>query len=848
MKVRAHFHYSRAILSLVAVLLVFLSLVDAVLVHQQHQMMREELRNDARSELAIMGTFAREALLRQDYAVLEQFLTQWAQDHHDVLELQAIAPNNFVLASYQVPNMPEHIFRVQYQIDFQGRKLLSLTMVKDFAEVENAFRDLILQLALRSLLLGAIFGVVLWYIFKNFALRPLEQENARRREAEEKFRTLLEGAPDAMVLANQRGKIVLVNRQVENLFGYAREDLLGRNVIILMAKRYRAKHLVYLRDYLAIPRVRTMGMNFESLGLNKNGLEFPVDISLRPLTANQEMFILIDIRDATERKQAEDTIRESEEKFRTLVENVNFGIYRNTGGPQGRFLEANPAIVKMFGYDSAADFLKTPVSELYQNPEERSLFVKEALQKGFVKNREVRLKKKDGTPLWASVTAKVQFDKDDSIKWIDGVVEDITERKLATEKIARGYLFQSTISEVLKTSIKPFSFEEQLDRILNLILEIPWLSFQSKGCIFLVEDDPEVLVMKAQRGLDNTVLESCARVPFGKCLCGKAAEQCKTIFSDCVAEHHKDHGEDTPPHGQFCVPICTGEKIHGVLNVLLKEGHHRDPHEEMFLNSIADTLAGVVEHHKIELEKEKLLEQLAQSEKLSALGRMTANVAHEIRNPLTALGGLSRRLDQKIPEGTKEKEYTRIIVAEAMRLEKILNSTLSFTAIQPSPKEKSNIHEVIEESINLFAEVINQQRITVEKNFADVEPVQINRQKMREVIDNLLTNAIDAMPAGGQIRIATARQFVQGIPYVMITVSDTGKGIAEQQLNRIFEPYFTTKGVGPHPGVGLGLSISKKIIEEHGGFIRVKSKVGQGTNFILYLPTSHIRKTKTPNN
>jgi len=841
MKTGPHFRYRRAIVSLVAVMLLFLSLVDAVLVHHQHQMMREELRNDARSELAIMGTFARETLLRQNYAGLEQFFTKWAEDHPDIVMLQAVAPGNFVLADYHLPKMPEHTFRVQHQINVEGETSLTLTMVKDFTEVENAFQDLTVQLALRSLLLAAIFGVVLWYIFKALALRPLEQEIAKRRDAEEKFRALLENAPDAMVLVNQGGKIVLVNRQAENLFGYNREELLGRNVIILMAKRYRAKHLVYIRDYLTIPQIRAMGMNFESLGLHKNGLEFPVDISLRPLTAEQEMFILIDIRDATDRKRAEEAIRESEEKFRTLVENVNFGIYRNTGGPQGRFLEANPAIVKMFGYDSTAEFLATPVSELYQNPEERRLFIKEALNEGFVKNREVRLRKKDATPFWASVTAKVQFDRDGSIKWIDGVVEDVTERKLATEKIARGYLFQSTISEVLKISIEPISFEEQLDRILKLILAIPWLSFQSKGCIFLVEDDPEVLVMKAQQGLDKTVLESCAQVPFGKCLCGKAAERCETVFSDCVAEDHKQHEEEMLPHGQFCVPICTGEKMHGVLNVVLKEGHQRDPHEEMFLTSIADTLAGIVEHRKTALEKIKLQEQLAESEKLSALGRMTANVAHEIRNPLTALGGLTRRLDQKIPDGSKEKEYTRIIVAEAMRLEKILNSALSFTASQPSPTERSNIHQIIEDSIELFAEVTNQQRITIQKDFTDVQPVQINREKIREVIDNLLTNAIDAMPTGGQIRFTTGNQVVQRTSYVVVRVSDTGKGIAAQQLSRIFEPFFTTKGVGTRPGIGLGLSICKKIMDEHGGFMRVESTVGHGTTFSLYLPASHIQ-------
>ncbi|MFC1624517.1 PAS domain S-box protein [Candidatus Omnitrophota bacterium] len=134
-------------------------------------------------------------------------------------------------------------------------------------------------------------------------------------------------------------------------------------------------------------------------------------------------------------KKIEAALKESEEKYRTLFENVNIGVYRNTGGAHGRFLHANPAIVKMFGYDSIEEFMKTPVSALYQNPEERKLFTEKVLRDGFVKNKELRLRKKDGTPIWASVTANVQYDKNGSIKWIDGVVEDITESKHEKEQI-----------------------------------------------------------------------------------------------------------------------------------------------------------------------------------------------------------------------------------------------------------------------------------------------------------------------------------------------------------------------------------------------------------------------------
>ena len=130
-----------------------------------------------------------------------------------------------------------------------------------------------------------------------------------------------------------------------------------------------------------------------------------------------------------ERRDAEEALKESEEKYRTLIENLNIGVYRNTGGPQGRFIQANPAMLKIFGYETPGDFLEIYVSDLYQNPEERRLYIEEVSKKGFVKDREVLMRKKDGTSLWASVTANVQYDEKGVIRWIDGVLEDITERR-----------------------------------------------------------------------------------------------------------------------------------------------------------------------------------------------------------------------------------------------------------------------------------------------------------------------------------------------------------------------------------------------------------------------------------
>lgn len=144
------------------------------------------------------------------------------------------------------------------------------------------------------------------------------------------------------------------------------------------------------------------------------------------------VLLLINIR---VRRQGEEALRQSEKQYRTLVNNVNIGVYRNTAGPHGSFLQANPALARIFGYESPDELLNMAVSELYQNPEDRKLYLEDMRQNGFVKDKVLAMKKKDGTPIWCSVTATAQFDESGNIKYMDSVLEDITEQKRLEEQL-----------------------------------------------------------------------------------------------------------------------------------------------------------------------------------------------------------------------------------------------------------------------------------------------------------------------------------------------------------------------------------------------------------------------------
>jgi PAS domain S-box-containing protein len=413
-------------------------------------------------------------------------------------------------------------------------------------------------------------------------------------------------------------------------------------------------------------------------------------------------------------------------------------------------------------------------------------------------------------------------------------VRDITERVSAQELIERNYHIQRVINAILKNSMEPLSLHEQLDRALNLILSVPHLSLQSRGSIYLVEGERKELVLKAECGMTESQRAACERVPFGKCLCGRTASTCGVEFADCVDEGHEMRFEDMFPHGHYCVPIVSGGKPLGMINMYVQEGHRRDPAEEAFLSAVADTIAGIIERNAAEREKQRLQEQLVQSEKLAALGRITANVAHEIRNPITSVGGFAKRLQKKVGEGTIEREYAGIIVSEVAVLENLLRDVLSFSRNSVPLREEHSIREVVDSVLTVHEQLFREHAISVERSYAEVPEILMDKEQVKEVIVNLLMNAIDAMPGGGKLSITTAREVVRDMSYVTVKIKDTGIGLAEDMADKIFEPFFTTKTA--KRGVGLGLPISKKIMEDHGGFISVESKAGEGVALTLHFP------------
>ena len=256
-----------------------------------------------------------------------------------------------------------------------------------------------------------------------------KQAEEALRESEEKYRNLVEESFDGIFI--QKGQsIVFANKRLNEMLGYGDGELIGQD-----------HWVVYHPDYQKLTRERAQARmrgdkvvrRYEVKLQRKDGSWFYGEINARPITfhSDQESGIQVWVKDIDERKRAEESLRESEEKYRSLANNLNTGIYRNSVGPEGQFIEANPAIVKMFGFHSKQEFLESKVSDLYKNPEDRIAYNEKLLRNSQVKNEELQLRKKDGAVIIGSVSAVVVKDENGDVRYFDGIIEDITERKHA---------------------------------------------------------------------------------------------------------------------------------------------------------------------------------------------------------------------------------------------------------------------------------------------------------------------------------------------------------------------------------------------------------------------------------
>jgi PAS domain S-box-containing protein len=286
-----------------------------------------------------------------------------------------------------------------------------------------------IQVDLISAFARCIVFVVIAAVVSYLSLRVADEESQIRQVKEEWERTF-DTVPDLIALIDLNYRIIRVNRAMAEKLGIRPEEAVGRYC-------YEAVHCIPTPlDTCPHSRLIIDGNEHTSeVREDHLGGDFLVTVSpLRDLRGNLMGSVHV-ARDITERKRAEKALRESEEKFRTLMENLNVGVYRNTADGQGRFLMANTAQAHMLGFGTVEELLGVPVNTLYTNPDDRIRFLADLNIHGVLKDHVIQLTRKDGTPIWVSVNARAKYHDYGGIEWIDGVIEDNTERRALQQEL-----------------------------------------------------------------------------------------------------------------------------------------------------------------------------------------------------------------------------------------------------------------------------------------------------------------------------------------------------------------------------------------------------------------------------
>lgn len=225
-------------------------------------------------------------------------------------------------------------------------------------------------------------------------------------------------------------------------------------------------------------------------------------------------------------------------------------------------------------------------------------------------------------------------------------------------------------------------------------------------------------------------------------------------------------------------------------------------------------------------------ERVRQADRLAAVGRLAANIAHEIRNPLASLSGAIETLARDLPPDPGRSRLLEIVLGESERLNHIIRDFLEYARPAPLTPLDVNLAETLEQVLTLLEHRASPGTLKIVREFADTLPARADPQQIRQALWNLCINAVESMPDGGELRVGGKQLASADAGPLQLWISDTGQGIGEQDLPHIFEPFYSTKSAGS----GIGLALVYRVVQEHGGHIEVRSRAGAGTTFTLMLP------------
>lgn len=433
-------------------------------------------------------------------------------------------------------------------------------------------------------------------------------------------------------------------------------------------------------------------------------------------------------------------------------------------------------------------------------------------------------------------------------------VRDISRRKADEANLLQDREQQQILREMLEDAAQGADLKETLGACLTHLFDASWLSLQPKGGIFLVDNDGETLKLAVSHNLPREILSLCERVPFGRCLCGRAAASREMQASQCVDHHHEITYPGMADHGHYNLPMLSEGVVVGVLLLYLPLGFARDESKERFLSTVADALAGFIRRKRAEeslrhlnedlegrvaLRTSELLVAKLEAERASrAKSEFLSRMSHELRTPLNAILGFGQLLELDVQDGEQADNVQEILRAGQHLLE-LINEVLDLARIEAGrltlSLEPVPLVPLIEDCLMLIRPLAERRGIVIgEVERACGEYVRADRVRLKQVLLNLLSNGVKYNREGGSLAIDCMSE----TDAIRIRVRDSGPGLDEKQQAKLFVAFERLDAdMRAIEGTGIGLALSKRLMELMGGGIGVESEPGQGSVFWIRLPT-----------
>jgi two-component system NtrC family sensor kinase len=613
--------------------------------------------------------------------------------------------------------------------------------------------------------------------------RQLDQLFAVIERSQQGYRDLIDSFDDVLLALTLEGEIRAVNRSFADLVGMRFQQIIGRQITEFMEEANGEARTLIDR---AMPRFldRRHWTGVVQVRIKGHKSPFYYDcVAHAMMRGDQVHGVTILARDIT-------ASRKNEARFTELFETLQEGIYIVT--PDDRILDANPALVRMLGYDSKEELLSRSLADVLPDAAQRKLLRQEVDSEPMLQGRELTLIRKDGNPIICLNTAAVVRDTYGRVLRYHGALMDITERREMERRLYQQQEFARRLIDSFPDLIFVLNPEGQY-------------TFTSPRVKEILGYDPEEY--------------------------------------DWSALGERTHVEDRPALQTLFAEMFEGRRSFGSLEMRVRHKNGEWRRVRCHLSPLFDEtgkIDGVIISGRDVTDLKRLEEQLIQAEKLAAMGQMLAGVAHELNNPLTAILGVTELLRERAGLEESTKRQLDLTHRQARRAARIVQNLLEFSRPAAPQKKLLDVSNLIERTLQLHEHSLRRNNIQVEFHpQSGALSVIGDANQLVQVFLNLISNAehaIREVRESGRIQIRIGRIGAN----VSVTFQDDGVGILPEAIPKLFDPFYTTKR--PGGGTGLGLSICTAIVREHGGSIDVETLPVGGSAFTVFLPVANIDK------